>query len=370
MFSTDARSARSTGGVNGMDLTKDYLIRNSVPTEPIAQHSNTIDLTLSYLTHFTSINLTTEIKVLTRKVRTDQLFGGVRLVLDNTLNPSPIMELALAKRSVCFDYLAALGSKVSLETESVSEIAESNDWLIKSTYSVESSPLMEMRTAEAPCNLHSILQGVPSSFFDNELTATRIWLDPSPVNTPVLEKTPKGSPAKLVYQQLLEIARTEAREMRAVLMRFQRELEQLFLGPPQPAFSSTGGALRTRGKLPGSWKERGVKGAIVDEELNIREEISFQITREPEIRQGKLTLSLTAPPRLIGLTANILLSIEEREILLGIVAIEAGEEGTARIELEVDLQSVGVSTKDGRLSSDAFQIVVEWSQAMGDKDKG
>jgi hypothetical protein len=142
-------------------------------------------------------------------------------------------------------------------------------------------------------------------------------------------------------------------------MRFQRELEQLILGPPQPAFSSTGGALRTRGKLPGSWKERGVKGAIVDEELNIQEELSFQITREPEIRQGELILSLMAPPRLIGRTANILLSIEDREILLGIVAIEAGEGDTARIELEVDLRSIGVSTKNGRLSPDAFQIVVE-----------
>jgi hypothetical protein len=309
--------------------------------------------------------------MLTRKVRTDQLFEGVRLVLDNTLNPLPIMELAPARSSVSLDYLGALESKVSVETEAVPEISESNDWPIKSTYSVETAPLMEMPTAEAPCNLHSILQGVPSSFFNNELTATRIWLDTSPVNTPVLEKTPKGSPAKLVYQQLLETARTEAQEMRAVLMRFQRELEQLILGPPQPAFARhTGGALRTRGKLPGSWKERGVKGAIVDEELNIQEEISFQITREPEIRQGELLLSLTAPPRLIGRTANILLSIEEREILLGIVAIEAGEEGTARIELEVDLQSIGVNTKNGRLSADAFQIVVERSKVVGDKSRG
>lgn len=353
-----------------MDLTQDYLIRNSVPTEPIAQHSNTIDLTLSYLTHVAPVNLTTEIKILTREVRTDQLFRGIRLVLDNTSNPLSIMELVLAKSSVSLDYLAALGSKVSVETEAVPEISESNDWPIKRTYSVEVQPLVEMPTAEALCNLYSILQGVPSSFFNNGLTAMRIWLDTSLVNTPVLEKEPKGSPAKLVYQQLLETARTEAQKMRAVLMRFQRELEQLILGPPQPAFANTRGALRTRGKLPGSWKERGVKGAIVNEELNIQEEISFPIARGPEIRQGGLILSLTAPPRLIGRTANILLSIEEREILLGIVEIEAGEEGTARIELEVDLRSVGVSTKDGRLSSDAFQIVVERSESMEDKDKG
>jgi len=359
MFNTDTRSGQSIGGMNGMDVTQNYIIRNSVPTEPVAQHSNTIDLTLSYFTHFTPINLTTEIKMLTREVRTDQLFGGVRLVLDNTSNALPLMELASAKSSVNLDYSAALGSKVSVETEAVPEIYESNDWPMKSTYSLESPPLTAMPTAKVHCSLHSILQGVPLSFFNNGRTATRIWLDPSTVNTSVLEKTPKGSPAKLVYQQLLGIARTEAQEMRAVLMRFQRELEHLFLGPPQPSFPRTRGAVRVKGELPGLWKERAVKGSIVDGELNIQEELAFQIVREPEMREGELILTLTAPPRLVGRTANILLSIEEREILLGIVAIEAGEEGTARIDLEVNLRGVGVSTKDGRLSTNAFQVVVE-----------
>ena len=344
-----------------MDLTQNYLVKNSVPTEPIAQHLNTIDLAFSYLTPFTPINLTTEIKVLTRKVRTDELFGGVRLVLDNTVKPLPIVELVSAKRSVSLDYLAVPENEISMKAEHVTEIFESNEWPIQSTYSLKAPPLMEMPTARDLCDLHSILQSMPLSFFNNELTATQIWLNTPLVNTPVLDKTPKGSPAKLVYQQLLGIARTEAQEIGAVLIQFQRELEQRFLGPLQPAFARTRGALRTRGKLPGSWKKRLVKGAIVDEELNVQEEISFQIVGEPEIREGKLMLSLTAPPGLIGQTANILLSIQEKEILLGIVAIEAGEDGTARIELEVDLQSIGVSIKDGRLSADAFQVVVEGS---------
>ena len=352
---------QSTGSENGMDLAQDYLTKNSVFTEPIAQHSNAIDLAFSYVTCFTPINPTTEIQVLTREVRTDELLGGASLVLNNDVNPLLIAQLLALQRNVGLDYLAVPGNGISMETEDVTEISESNEWPIRSTYSLKALSMMEVPGARDLCDLQSILQSVPLSLFNNELTATQIWLDTLPVNTLAPKETPKNSSAKLVYQQLRERARTEAEEIGPVLIRFQRELEQLFVGPLQPAFASTRRAVRVRGKLPGLWKERLVKGTIVDEELNIQEEISFQITREPKIRQGELILSLTTPARLIGRTANILLSIEEREILLGIVAIEAGEDGTARIELEVDLQSVGVSIKDGRLSADAFQVIVEES---------
>ena len=350
-----------------MNLMQDYSMADSIPKGSNTQHSNKIDLRVSYITHLTPMSFTTEMNVLTREVRADQFFGEVHPVSDNMSTPLPLPQLVPAKVKVGFNSVAALESMISIGKESVTEYAERNDWPMPSVYAVGGQQLIDVPPGEGFCNLHSIVQSVPLSFFNNGLTAMRIVRDLSPVNTAVLERTPNGYATKFIYQQLLKTAKEEAREMRAIVMRFQEGLEKLMLGPLQQAFPSTRGAVRVRGKLPVLSSKPGVKGIIVDEDLSIEEELYFPTTHEPEIHQGELMLSLMAPRRLVGQTANVLLSMEGREILLGIVAVEAKEGDEAGIELEVDLRSVGVDTKDGMVSLDAFQIVVEQSKCVGTK---
>jgi hypothetical protein len=51
--------------------------------------------------------------------------------------------------------------------------------------------------------------------------------------------------------------------------------------------------------------------------------------------------------------------MEGMEVLLGSVAVESAERGKARIELEVDLEGVGIEIKDGELPLEAFRVFIE-----------
>jgi hypothetical protein len=323
---------------------------------------NVIELSASYLHHFTPIKFTTELKMLTREVEARWLMKPVPWILDNAITPS--MALAIAKGILPLPKLARAGIEPAIWAKVPSGVGEVklNEWAIETDYSMEAAQPIEISKAEevGVGDLRKALLSVPMPALSGEIRASgREWFNILAINRAPIGRGPKGAPVRLIFQELVEATRQEAEEIRAALAQFREGLEELLFGPPRAAPVLTKGAIRTRGALPSPKGARTIETTILTEAWEAGEELNLKVERGPQIRQGRLDLSLTAPAKLAGRTASIVLSMEGMEILLGSVAIESAGRGKARIELGIDLGSVGIEIEDGILPLKAFRVFIE-----------
>lgn len=346
------------------EFVRDAPIWREVETEG---QLNAIRLSTSYLHQFTPIKLTTELKMLTEVIEPRRLMGLIAGALDlgNATAPSPAGSL-MAKSIISSAVLAGAGRGLAIQMVALPEGGQANEWAIETSSFMGTARLAEISKAEKArvINLPKVLSSMSISALSNELrTLEREWLDALAINQPPVEMAPLRAPIRLVFQQLAGAARREAEELEATLAQFREGLERLVLGPPRAALIPrpvlTKGAIRARGAIPRP-KESGAIGAtILTEAWEAEEELDLKVERGPQIRRGKLTLSLIAPAELVGRIANIVLSTEGMEVLLGSVAIESAGRGKARIRLEADLESVGIKIEGGTLPLGAFRVFIE-----------
>jgi len=353
----------------------------------------TIELPISYLHHSTPIKLTTELKMITEEMEFGRLMGRIPWALDNALDLSPPVDLMIAIAESIAPWAESTGAEASaqMEVEIVAEVGRVNDWVIQTSYSVEMVRPMEMLGMEEAEDALPALQSMLPPVISDELKpSAQEWPDVLAVNQPLRETAPAEAPRRLLFQQLAGAARHEAREMQAALDQyearemqaaldqFKETLEQLVFGPPRGApvrvkgaIRVMKGAIRVRGEepVPKKTEARAIKATILNDDWEVKEELGFKVERGPQIHQGKLNLSLVAPVELVGQTADVMLSMEGMEVLLGSVAVESVERGKARIELEVDLEGVGIKIKDGALLLEAFRVFIEPRQS-GEEESG
>ena len=334
----------------------------------------TIELPISYLHHSTPIKLTTELKMITEEMEFGRLMGRIPWALDNALDLSPPVDLMIAIAESIAPWAESTGAEASaqVEVEIVAEVGRVNDWVIQTSYSVEMVRPMEMLGMEEAEDALPALQSMLPPLISDELKpSAQEWPDVLAVNQPLRETAPAEAPRRLLFQQLAGAARHEAREMQAALDQFKETLEQLVFGPPRGAPVRVKGAIRVRGEepVPKKTEARAIKATILNDDWEVKEELGFKVERGPQIHQGKLNLSLVAPVELVGQTADVMLSMEGMEVLLGSVAVESVERGKARIELEVDLEGVGIKIKDGALLLEAFRVFIEPRQS-GEEESG
>lgn len=347
----------------GEEFVRDAPIWREVKTE---ERLNAIRLPTSYLHHFTPIKLTTELKMLTKVIEPRRLMViPWALDLDNATTSSLASSL-MAKSVIPPTELAEAGREPAIQTVALPESGQTNEWAIETGYFVETAWLAETSKAEKTeaMNLLKVLSSMSMPALSGELrTSGREWLKLLGINQPPVERAPLRAPIRLVFQQLAGAAQREAEELEAALAQFREGLERLVLEPsravlvPRPVL--TKGAVRTRGTIPHP-KETGTIGAtILTEAWEAEKKLDLKVERGPQIRRGKLALSLIAPAELVGRIANIVLSTEGMEVLLGSVAIEGTGRGKARIRLKADLESVGVKIEEGTLPLGAFRVFIE-----------
>jgi len=330
--------------------------------EADAERPNAIGLPTSYLHHFTPIKFTTEIKLLAKEIESRQLMGLIPWALDNVL-VSPLAGVELTRSIALPAQLAKLGEGIEALPEVVSgEVSKVNKGAIEVDHLVEIAWEIESSGTEEVVDLVKTLQSMPIAVHGNAFNPlTQSWLDTAGVNPSPIAIVPKGAPLRLLFQQLVEAARHEAKEMQAALARFQEGLERLAFGPPQAAPVLAKGAVRARGVIsgPASKEAETIEVTILTEAWETGEELELKVERGPEIHRGKLKLSLLAPAELGGRTANIVLSTEEMEVLLRSATIKDIGKGRARIALDLDLESMGIKVEDGLLPLTAFKVFIE-----------
>ena len=321
------------------------------------QRLSTIELPTSYLYRLPPIKFTTELKMITKDVEFEQLIQQVPWSLDNALALSPVVNLGIAEKITLLTEVPE--AEVEARMETISEGNRVNAWVAGTGYYVGTVTPMEMPKEKEVTNTLTTLQRIFTPHFINGLKlSAQDLLDTSAINRPPIEeRAPMTVSLRLVFQQLVEVAQQEAAAIQTSLDQFKGGLERLILGPPRAVPAR--GAIRVRGEKLLSKQATLIVGAVVNKEWEIERKLDLEVEQEPQIRQGKLILSLLAPVDLIGRRANVILSTEGMEVLLGSVAVESIEGGRARIELEVDLEDAGLKIKDGRLRLEAFKVFIE-----------
>jgi hypothetical protein len=91
---------------------------------------------------------------------------------------------------------------------------------------------MEMPEVKEVTDALAAFQSAPAPAFSDELKpSAQDWLDALIINH-LVERAPTKAPLRLLFQQLAEVVRQEAEEIRSVLDQFKEGLEQLILEPP------------------------------------------------------------------------------------------------------------------------------------------
>jgi hypothetical protein len=348
-----------------MDLREGYLSTNLTCGETDDPPANPSISPLSYVHRFIPVRLTTEVKLHTQELEPSTWKEHPYMETQNTYDAATVLRPTMTPTVV--PHLAG-GATVSQAAFPVTvlrlQARPASDQFFFPAFPVVGEDVV--------AEVSDLREALPESrrvlSANDHVASIESWIADDLANVPSSGATYKGPHARLLLQQLKKMARERLGELSTAIAHFRGELDRLTRVALQPAAALRPVPVRGQASPPTAQEPECVKGEVLNQELNMVESLRFPLSREAGIRKGQLVVALGAPEELIGQVAAIFLTTGDSELLLGILPIEHGTEGSGKLRLTVDLASVGVEAGDGVLPPAALRVVVRRQPAISERD--